>query len=180
MLTIQLSATPKGNGYQATLTFSDGVSISSEEAYPTIAEVITAAAINLLDMRRSVWRHSTEQARDQRLLASSVKTSPWHASGADQQMRSRPRSSSSAFMSAGCATIHARYFAMTSAREPSRPMTNGLPPFTGATDIDLHCARTLADLPRVQDLAHDRSPFRSRRRPRRVAGPSCAKSQSRF
>ncbi len=50
MLTIQLSATPKGNGYQATLTFPDGVSISSEEAYPTIAEVITAAAINLLDM----------------------------------------------------------------------------------------------------------------------------------
>ena len=50
MRTIQLSATPKGNGYQATVTFPDGVSISSEEAYPTIAEAITAPAIKLLDM----------------------------------------------------------------------------------------------------------------------------------
>jgi hypothetical protein len=50
MLTIQLSATPKGNGYQATVTFPDGVSISSEETYPTIAEAITAAAMKLLDM----------------------------------------------------------------------------------------------------------------------------------
>ena len=31
MLTIQLSAIPKGNGYQATVIFLDGVSISSEE-----------------------------------------------------------------------------------------------------------------------------------------------------
>lgn len=66
MPTIQLSATPKGNGYQATVTFPHGVSISSEEAYPTIA--------------------------------SAMSTSPWHASGAHQQMRSRPRSSSSAFI----------------------------------------------------------------------------------
>jgi hypothetical protein len=29
MPTITLSATPKGNGYQATVTFSDGVSMSS-------------------------------------------------------------------------------------------------------------------------------------------------------
>jgi hypothetical protein len=50
MLTIQLSATPKGNGYQATVIFPDGVSISSEETYPTIAEAITAAAMKLLDM----------------------------------------------------------------------------------------------------------------------------------
>ncbi|MDP9110740.1 MAG: hypothetical protein M3M96_03795 [Candidatus Eremiobacteraeota bacterium] len=50
MATIQLSATPKGNGYQATVTFPDGVSISSEEAYPTIAEATTAAAMKLLDM----------------------------------------------------------------------------------------------------------------------------------
>jgi hypothetical protein len=51
MPTITLSATPKGNGYQATVTFSDGVSISSAETYPTIAEAMTAAALNLLDMR---------------------------------------------------------------------------------------------------------------------------------
>jgi len=41
---------PKGNGYQATLPFPDGVSISSDETYPTIAEALTAAAIKLLDM----------------------------------------------------------------------------------------------------------------------------------
>jgi hypothetical protein len=51
MPTITLSATPKGNGYQATVTFSDGVSISSAETYPTIAEALTAAALKLLDMR---------------------------------------------------------------------------------------------------------------------------------
>jgi hypothetical protein len=51
MPTITLSATPKGNGYQATGTFSDGVSISSAETYPTIAEAMTAAVLKLLDMR---------------------------------------------------------------------------------------------------------------------------------
>jgi hypothetical protein len=50
MLAIQLSATPKGNGYQATVTFPDGVSISSDETYPTIGEAIAAAAMKLLDM----------------------------------------------------------------------------------------------------------------------------------
>jgi hypothetical protein len=50
MATIQLSATPKGNGYQATVTFPDGVSISSAETYPTIGEAIAAAALKLVDM----------------------------------------------------------------------------------------------------------------------------------
>jgi hypothetical protein len=50
MSAIQLSATPKGNGYQATVTFPDGVSLSSAETYPTIAEAIAAAARKLLDM----------------------------------------------------------------------------------------------------------------------------------
>lgn len=50
MPTIQLSATPKGNGYQATVTFPDGVSVSSDETYPTIGEAIAAAAMKLLDM----------------------------------------------------------------------------------------------------------------------------------
>ncbi|HLG87395.1 MAG TPA: hypothetical protein VKZ79_09395 [Alphaproteobacteria bacterium] len=50
MSAIQLSATPKGNGYQATVTFPDGVSMSSAETYPTIAEAIAAAARKLLDM----------------------------------------------------------------------------------------------------------------------------------
>jgi hypothetical protein len=50
MPAIQLSATPKGNGYQAAVTFPDGVSISSDETYPTIGEAIAAAAMKLLDM----------------------------------------------------------------------------------------------------------------------------------
>lgn len=50
MPTIRLSATPKGNGYQATVTFPDGVSISSAESYPSIAEAMIAAAMKLLDM----------------------------------------------------------------------------------------------------------------------------------
>ncbi len=63
MATIQLSATPKGNGYQATVTFPDGVSISSEETYPTIAEAITAAAIKLLDMSERLATLPTRRAR---------------------------------------------------------------------------------------------------------------------
>ena len=47
---VTLSATPKGNGFQATVTFSNGVGISSSESYPTQAEAITAAALKLLDM----------------------------------------------------------------------------------------------------------------------------------
>ena len=50
MATITLSATPKGNGYQATVTLPDGISISSAETYPSIAEAVTAAAMKLLDM----------------------------------------------------------------------------------------------------------------------------------
>jgi hypothetical protein len=42
--------TPKGNGYQATVGFPDGLSISSAETYPTIAEAMTAAALKLLEM----------------------------------------------------------------------------------------------------------------------------------
>jgi hypothetical protein len=50
MPTIQLSATSKGNGYQATVTFPNSVSISSAETFPTIGEAIAAAAMALLDM----------------------------------------------------------------------------------------------------------------------------------
>ncbi|HEY1798277.1 MAG TPA: hypothetical protein VGG57_19335 [Stellaceae bacterium] len=50
MAEITLSATPKGNGYQAKITFPDGVSMSSAETYPTVAEAMTAAAKTLLDM----------------------------------------------------------------------------------------------------------------------------------
>lgn len=50
MLIIQFSATPKSIGYQTTVTFPDGISISSQETYPTIAEALTGAARKLLDM----------------------------------------------------------------------------------------------------------------------------------
>jgi hypothetical protein len=53
---IKLSATPKGNGYQATITFSDGVAISSAEAYPSISEAISKAALKLLDMPERLAR----------------------------------------------------------------------------------------------------------------------------
>jgi hypothetical protein len=50
MTAVTLSATPKGNGYQATVTLPDGISISSAESYPTIAEAVIAAATKLLGM----------------------------------------------------------------------------------------------------------------------------------
>src|SRR5260370_713159 len=56
-------------------------------------------------------------------------------------------------MSAGCRTIHARYFAITSSREPSRPITNGLPHLLGR--------------PRRADGAGPRTPKAPRRGARR-------------
>lgn len=50
MTEIRLLAEPKGNGYQAMVSFPDGVSISSAETYPTTAEAMTAAALKLLEM----------------------------------------------------------------------------------------------------------------------------------
>jgi hypothetical protein len=50
MTNITLSASPKGNGYQATIAFSDGVSINSAEAFPSIGEAVAAAATKLLEM----------------------------------------------------------------------------------------------------------------------------------
>jgi len=50
MSSVTLSATPKGNGFQATVTFANGVSISSAEAFPTKSEAISAAALKLLGM----------------------------------------------------------------------------------------------------------------------------------
>lgn len=50
MASVTLSATPKGNGFQATVAFTTGAAISSAETYPTIAEAITAAALKLLEL----------------------------------------------------------------------------------------------------------------------------------
>ena len=52
MTAITLSTIPMGNYYQATITFPDGVSVSSAEAYPSIGEAVAAAAMKLLDMPR--------------------------------------------------------------------------------------------------------------------------------
>lgn len=50
MASVTLSATSKGNGFQATVSYDGWVSISSAETYPTMAEAISAAAIKMLDM----------------------------------------------------------------------------------------------------------------------------------
>ena len=50
MASVTLSATPKGNGFQATVSYDGWVSISSAETYPTMAKAISAAAIKMLDM----------------------------------------------------------------------------------------------------------------------------------
>jgi len=50
MVSVTLSDTPEGNGFQATVTYSNGVTMSSAETFPTKAEAITAAAIRMLAM----------------------------------------------------------------------------------------------------------------------------------
>jgi hypothetical protein len=50
MASVTLSATPKGNRFQATVSYDGWVLINSEETYPTMAEAISAAAIKMLDM----------------------------------------------------------------------------------------------------------------------------------
>jgi hypothetical protein len=58
---IRLTATPKGNGFQATITFSSGVSISSAEAFPSEVEAVLAAAEKLLQMPDRVQRLADEE-----------------------------------------------------------------------------------------------------------------------
>jgi hypothetical protein len=50
MSSVTLSATPKGNGFQAALTFPNGVSVISAEAFATKSEAVSAAALKLLGM----------------------------------------------------------------------------------------------------------------------------------
>lgn len=47
---VTLSATPKDNGFQATITLPGGVEMNSAETYPSIPEAIQAAALKLLEM----------------------------------------------------------------------------------------------------------------------------------
>ena len=64
MADVTLSATPKGNGFQATVTYSSGVSISSAEAFPTKAEAISAAAMKVLDMPDRLEEFDASNAED--------------------------------------------------------------------------------------------------------------------
>jgi hypothetical protein len=50
MFDVKLSATPKGNGFQATVTYPGGVSLSSAETFPTVQEALLAAARKVLAM----------------------------------------------------------------------------------------------------------------------------------
>jgi len=50
MTNITIPALPQGNGSQATIAFSDGVSINAAKALPSIGEAIAAAATKLLEI----------------------------------------------------------------------------------------------------------------------------------
>lgn len=50
MSSVTLSATPKGNGLQATVDYSYGIAVSSAETYPTEGEAIAAAALKMLNL----------------------------------------------------------------------------------------------------------------------------------
>jgi len=58
---VSLEATPKGNGYQATVIYGHGVRISSAETYPTIAEALTAAAEKILAMPERLAEFDRDQ-----------------------------------------------------------------------------------------------------------------------
>lgn len=47
---VRLIATPKGNGFQVTVVYPDGVSVSSAEAFPSLEEAILKAASKLISM----------------------------------------------------------------------------------------------------------------------------------
>jgi hypothetical protein len=62
-------------------------------------------------------------------------------------------------MSAGCRTIHARYFAITLAARSVATDDERIAPFAGAADIDAIRRRASANLPDVENLAHGSPPF---------------------
>lgn len=50
MTEVRLFARPQGNGFQAAVAYPNGVSVSSAESFPSVAEAISAAAVKLMDM----------------------------------------------------------------------------------------------------------------------------------
>jgi hypothetical protein len=53
---VRLSATPKGNGFQATITYPDGTSMSSAETFPSEGNAILMVATKLLAMPHRLKR----------------------------------------------------------------------------------------------------------------------------
>lgn len=64
MTEVRLCATPRGNGFQGTVVFPNGVSMSSAETWPTISEALAAAALKLLDMPERLARLDGALASD--------------------------------------------------------------------------------------------------------------------
>ena len=56
MTSVTLSASPSGNGFQATVRYSSGVSMSSTETWPSEAEAIAAAAEKMLALPERLQR----------------------------------------------------------------------------------------------------------------------------
>ena len=75
MSSVTLSATPKGNGFQATITYADGIAVSSAEAFPSESEAISAAALKLLKMPDRLER-SSNPSSDDRWAESSFDRTP--------------------------------------------------------------------------------------------------------
>lgn len=64
MTSVTLSASPSGNGFQAKVSYSNGVSISSAEAFPSKAEAIAAAAVKMLTMPDRLERFDLPEWQD--------------------------------------------------------------------------------------------------------------------
>lgn len=56
MTSVTLSALPSGNGFQATVSYSSGVSMASAETWSSEAEALAAAARKMLAMPERLQR----------------------------------------------------------------------------------------------------------------------------
>jgi len=63
MTSVTLSASPSGNGFQATVSYSSGVSISSAETWPSEAEALAAAACKMLAMPERLQRFEAANSK---------------------------------------------------------------------------------------------------------------------
>ncbi|GGD84431.1 hypothetical protein [Croceicoccus mobilis] len=56
MTSVTLSASPSGDGFQATVSYSSGLSMASAETWPSEAEALAAAARKMLAMPERLQR----------------------------------------------------------------------------------------------------------------------------